>query len=139
MFHIRPVYDDLLPGNRAAVQRVQAIFRESFSGVAEYADKIQTLLHEPFTFGYRTLLLVAEQGQGRVCGFSLFLHSAELRASLLDFIAVDRHQRGGGVGKPLLVVQEAGCSLRNLRKGALHLFRGIAATVEALPLALSRP
>ena len=101
MFHIRPVYDDLLPGNRAAVQRVQEIFRENFSCIAEYADKIPVLLHEPFTFGYRTLLLVAEQGQGRVCGFSLFLHFPELRASLLDFIAVDRHQRGGGVGSAL--------------------------------------
>ncbi len=101
MFHIRPIYDDLLPGNRAAVQRVQDIFRQNFACVADYAEKIPVLLHEPFTFGYRSLLLVAEQGPGRVCGFSLVLHFPELKASLLDFLAVDRNQRGGGVGSAL--------------------------------------
>lgn len=101
MFHIRPIYDNLLPGNRAAVRRVQDIFRANFAAVAGYAEKIPELLHEPFAFGYRTFLLVAEDGHGGVRGFSLFLHFPELRASFLDFLAVDRGRRGGGVGGAL--------------------------------------
>jgi acetoin utilization deacetylase AcuC-like enzyme len=37
------------------------------------------------------------------------------------------------LGKPLLVVQEGGYSLRNLRQGALHLFRGMADGILGLP------
>lgn len=101
MFQIRPIYDNLLPANQAAVRRVQDIFRANFAAVAEYADKIPDLLQEPFAFGYRSLLLVAEDGHGGVRGFSLFLHFPELRASFLDFLAVDRERRGGGVGGAL--------------------------------------
>lgn len=80
---------------------MQSIFRDHFPSVAEYAEKIPQLVQQPFRHGYRSILLVSETAGGRVTGFSLFLHFPETGSSLLDYLAVARGTRGGGVGGAL--------------------------------------
>ena len=101
MIRIRPIHDVALASEKRRVADVQAIFRDHFGSVAEYAEKIPKLVQNPFQYGYRTYLLVSETGSGRVTGFSLFLHFPEISSSLLDFMAVARGVRGGGVGGAL--------------------------------------
>jgi len=83
------------------IRQVQEIFRRNFGAVAEYAEKIPTLLDEPFSQGYRTVLLVAERGLGQVLGFALVIVFPEIRSTYLDFIAVRQGTRGGGLGGAL--------------------------------------
>lgn len=101
MIRIRPIHDVALSSEKRRVADVQAIFRDHFGAVADYADKIPQLVQNPFKYGYRTILLVSETASGRVTGFSLFLHFPEIASSLLDFMAVARGIRGGGVGGAL--------------------------------------
>jgi len=83
------------------VRQVQDIFRHRFSDVAAYADGIPTMLEDPYTSGYRSVLLVAERGLDKVVGFSLILYLPEIRSCLLDFIAVAPGVKGGGMGSAL--------------------------------------
>jgi acetoin utilization deacetylase AcuC-like enzyme/GNAT superfamily N-acetyltransferase len=80
---------------------VQEIFRQNFSLVVGYADKIPDMLENPFSYGYSTVLLVSESHLGRVTGFSLLLALPKIRSGLLDFIAVRRDIRGAGTGTML--------------------------------------
>ncbi len=101
MIRIRRLHSTVLPADRDAIAQVQDIFRQNFQGVVNYAEKIPGLLDHPFQQGYQSLLLASETGLGRVTGFALFLHFPEIDSSLLDFLAVRRDIRGGGLGSSL--------------------------------------
>ncbi|NQU39566.1 MAG: histone deacetylase family protein [Lentisphaerae bacterium] len=101
MLRIHRVYSTALPADRDRVAQVQVIFRDNFAAVATYADKIPDLLNRPFEFGYRSVLFVSENASGSVTGFSLFLHLPEINSSLLDFVAIRKGIRGGGLGGAL--------------------------------------
>ena len=98
MIRIRQVNSWALPVERERIEQVKDIFRENFSVIANYADKIPDLLNAPFKYGYQTILLVSESGLGNVTGFSMFLHFPEINSGLLDFIAIRRTIRGSGIG-----------------------------------------
>lgn len=101
MIRITRVYRTVLPIEKERIARVQEIFRQNFSAVADYADKIPDMLDNPIKYGYTTVLLVSETSLAHVTGFSLFLYFAEVRSAYLDFIAVGRDIRGGGTGGAL--------------------------------------
>ena len=101
MIRIVRVYRNLLPIEKERIAQVQEIFRQNFSAVADYADKIPDLLDNPIQYGYTTGLLVSETSLGHVTGFSLALYFPTIRSGLLDFIAVRRDIRGGGTGSAL--------------------------------------
>jgi len=101
MIRIRQVHSWALPVERERIEQVKDIFRENFSVIANYADKIPDLLNAPFKYGYQTILLVSESGLGNVTGFSMFLHFPEINSGLLDFIAIRRTIRGSGIGSAL--------------------------------------
>lgn len=101
MIRIRRVYSTALPIDRRRLEQVQRIFRENFPSVADYADTLADKLDHAFKYGYRTFLLVSEATLGKVTGFSLLLHLPEVNSTILDFIAVDRRIRGGGIGSAL--------------------------------------
>ncbi len=101
MIRILRVYSTALPSDRERLGQVRRIFRENFPEVAEYAETLADKLDHAFKYGYRTLLLVSESSLGRVTGFCLLIHLPEVNSTLLDFIAVDRRIRGGGVGSAL--------------------------------------
>ena len=98
MIRIRRVYNSGLHSDRLRIEQVQAIFRPNFPYVAGYADKIPDLLNNPFKYGYRSTLLVAENSRSTVTGFSFFLHFPEINSSFLDYMAIRPGTRGGGLG-----------------------------------------
>ncbi len=104
MFRIRRVHDDVLPVNRAAIERVEALLRERFPAAAPrdtagLADKLK----DPWKVGFRALLLVAERGAapGKLPGFALLLHDPRLKACWLEWIAADKGHSSRGVGAAL--------------------------------------
>ena len=101
MIRIRCIHDVGLSASRDRVEQAKRIFRDNFPDLAERADKIPALLQDPFGPMYRTVLLVAETALGKVTGFSLVLHLKESNSSFLDYIAVRKDVRGGGIGGAL--------------------------------------
>ena len=101
MIRIVRIYRTLLPIEKDRIAQVQEIFRQNFSAVADYADKIPDLLDNPIRYGYTTGLLVSEASLGQVTGFSLVIYFPSIRGGLLDFMAVRRDIRGGGTGSVL--------------------------------------
>ncbi|MBN1912474.1 MAG: GNAT family N-acetyltransferase, partial [Pirellulales bacterium] len=101
MIRLSVVHGTCFLFSRDRMEQVQAIFRESFPALAEYADRLPSLLREPVRHGYRSALLVAEGALGRVDGFALMMHFHEPGAVFLDFIATRPGLRGGGVGGAL--------------------------------------
>ena len=98
MIRIVRVHRTLLPIEKDRILQVQEIFRQNFSAVADYAEKIPDLLENPIRYGYTAGLLVSEASLGRVTGFSLALYFPSIRSGLLDFMAVCRGIHGGGTG-----------------------------------------
>ncbi len=96
MFRIRRIHDDLLPSNREALEQVQAILRDRIPEAAE-ADVlgIPAQLSDPLTKQLRGLLWVAEDGRGRVSGFSHLLHAPDIGLAWLDWISAAREARSG--------------------------------------------
>ncbi len=101
MIKISRIYRRVLPIEQNRIAQVQDIFRNNFSAVADYAEKIPDLLDQPFKYGYTTILLVSESSLGNVTGFSLFMIFPNIRSALLDFIAVKSGTQGSGTGGAL--------------------------------------
>jgi hypothetical protein len=90
-----------LPIEKERISQVQEIFRQNFSVIADYAEKIPDILENPIRYGYTAVILVSEKSLGRVTGFSLFFFFPEIRSGLLDFMAVSRNVRSEGTGGAL--------------------------------------
>ena len=101
MIRITRVHRTVLPIENERIAQAQEIFRQNFSAVADYAEKIPDLLENPIKYGYTTVLLVSEASLGRVTGFSLFIYFPNVRCAMLDFMAVRRDIRGAGTGSVL--------------------------------------
>ncbi len=101
MIRIHRVYSTALPIDQHRIEQIQEIFRQSFPEVAESSATIPDKIAHPFAYGYLSVALVSEAATGRVSGFSLFNHFPDINAALLDFIAVQRGHRGGGIGGAL--------------------------------------
>ena len=80
MIRIVRIYRTLLPIEKDRIAQVQEIFRQNFSAVADYADKIPDLLDNPIRYGYTTGLLVSEASLGQVTGFSLVIYFPSIRS-----------------------------------------------------------
>jgi acetoin utilization deacetylase AcuC-like enzyme/GNAT superfamily N-acetyltransferase len=106
MIRIHRIHSSTLPIERDRIEQVKEIFRENFSAVAAYAEKIPDMLEHPFKYGYLTILLVSESAFANVTGFSLFLLFPEINSGLLDFLAIRRNIRGGGIGSALFEATE---------------------------------
>ncbi len=101
VIRVRMVYGSAFLLSRDRLAQVQTIFRQSFPDLADYADRIPSLLRDPVGHGYLSALLVAEGALGRVDAFALVMHFHETESSFLDFIAARPGVRGGGVGGAL--------------------------------------
>ncbi len=98
MIKISRIYRTVLPVEKNRISQVQEIFRQNFSAVADYAEKIPDLLNDSIKFGYTTILLVSESSAGEVKGFSLFMIFPSVRVAFLDFMAVRPEMQGSGTG-----------------------------------------
>ncbi len=102
MFRIRVIYDDNLPINRSAIVQVQEILRSQFSLVREEViQAIPDRLRNPFKYGFRTILFVAEGAKGKIQGFAILHHEPEIGFCYLDFVATAKHTPGRGIGGSL--------------------------------------
>jgi acetoin utilization deacetylase AcuC-like enzyme len=101
-FLIRTIHDDTGAANREAIAQVQQILSSQFAGVdgAEIAE-LPKKLHDPFKYRFRTMLFVAESGQGLVKGCALLLHAPDLGFCYLDYISAAVGTTGGGIGGAL--------------------------------------
>ena len=102
MFRIRRIYDDILALDKEVIAQVQSILREQFpllskKNVAELPEQ----LRDPFKYGFRSILFVAQGPRSRVKGFALLQHDLALSFCYLNFIAAGRLQTGGGIGSAL--------------------------------------
>ena len=69
MFRIRRIYDDALSVNRAAIVQVQEILRVQFPLLSQKEIRqLPDRLRNPMKHGFRAVLLVVEDGRGRVKG-----------------------------------------------------------------------
>ncbi len=102
MFRIRRIHDDVLPINRQSIAQVQALLTEAFAEVAaREGEALAEKLRNPFKQQFRSILLVAENGRGRVLGFALLMVEPRLKFCYLDFIATAQRSRSGGIGASL--------------------------------------
>jgi acetoin utilization deacetylase AcuC-like enzyme/GNAT superfamily N-acetyltransferase len=124
VFRIRRIYDDILPVNKEAIGQVQSILRTQFWGVAE--EEIAALpnhLRNPLKYRFRSILFVADDQHGRVKGFALLNHAADLNFCFLDFISAAPQKTGGGIGSILY---------ERVREASVH-FGVIGLFFECLP------
>lgn len=102
MLHIRRIYDEVLPGNRNALDQVKVIMRSRFSAISE--EEIEQLgrhLHDPFLKRFRAILFVAENVRQRVQGFAFLLHEPKIGFCYLDWIATKAGKSSSGIGGAL--------------------------------------
>ena len=95
MIRIRRIYDTVHPHDRAAVDETQRILRDRFPEIP--ATRVAALpedLRKPDP-EFRAILFVAQSPGGRVRGFALMRHAADLDFAFLDFIAAARGETGG--------------------------------------------
>lgn len=101
MFRIRRVFDDVLPEDKEAVAKAQALLQARFPEAMEDEwRRIPEKLRDPLRFGYRGVLYVAEV-RGGLLGFAWLLHFPDLGFCLLDYMAVSEGRSGRGVGGAL--------------------------------------
>lgn len=124
MFRIRRIYDDLLPKNKIEITQIQEILRTQFPGLNENdIIKIPELLKNPVKYKFKSFLFVADNGKGKVLGFSLVYYFVDLNFFYLDFISTAPKISGGGIG---------GALYERVRISANH-FNAIGIFFECLP------
>lgn len=102
MFRIRRVYDDVTPGDRDAILRVQDILRSQFPGLTKREiAKLPDQLRNPLKYRFRSILFVAEDANDRINGFALLLHAPVLNFCFLDYISAAGEKTGAGIGGAL--------------------------------------
>lgn len=102
MFRIRRIFDSVLPVNRDAISQVQAIIREQFPLINEQdVASIPDKLRDPLKHLFKSALFVAENSGGRVQGFALCSHDAQLKFTYLDFISSAKNMTSRGIGGAL--------------------------------------
>ena len=102
MFRIHRIFDVTTPVNRQLLSQVQAMLRIQFSGLSEKdITKLPAQLANPLKYRFRSILLVAEDGDANVRGFAMLLHAPDLEFCYLDYICAGRGDTGGGIGGAL--------------------------------------
>ncbi|MBN1501363.1 MAG: hypothetical protein JW982_14480 [Spirochaetes bacterium] len=99
MFRIRKIYDDVSSANKNAIRQVQSIISRQFpSARVEDLEKIPLQLHDPVSYRYRSVLFVADDTSGKVKGFAVMLHLADINVTYLELISAAPSKTGGGIG-----------------------------------------
>lgn len=102
MFRIRRIYDDLLPINELEIKQVQDILRTQFNELPEEDIlKLPSLLKNPMKYKFKTILFVADDGKGKVLGFSTLYFFTDINFCYLDFISAAQNTTGRGIGGSL--------------------------------------
>jgi hypothetical protein len=85
MFRIHKVFDVSTATNRQLLSQVQAMLRVQFNALNEKdIAKLPAQLANPLKYRFRSILLVAEDGDATVRGFAMLLHAPDLEFCYLD-------------------------------------------------------
>ncbi|MEQ8507490.1 MAG: GNAT family N-acetyltransferase [Rhodospirillaceae bacterium] len=102
MFRIRTLTDAVAPANQRAIAEIQATIRDRFPDMSESdIEKLPAQISDPMTHQFVTKVAVAEDGRGRLLGFSIFLTDPTLKFGYLELIATTKSGGGSGVGAAL--------------------------------------
>ena len=103
MFHIRRIFDDILPRNRHVLEQIQELLRSRLRGLSQAnITNFPELLKNQFKHDFRFILYVAEiQATGKVRGFALLSHEAVINFCYLDYLVTDKDTIGRGIGSAL--------------------------------------
>jgi len=102
MFRIHKIFDVTTSTNRQLLSQVQAMLRVQFFELSEKdISKLHEQLANPMKFRFRSILLIAEDGDATVRGFAMLLHAPDLNFCYLDYICAGRGETGGGIGGAL--------------------------------------
>jgi acetoin utilization deacetylase AcuC-like enzyme len=115
LFRIRRIHDDVLPANKAALERVQALLATQFPDLPE--ERIAELpanLRDPFASHFRTVVFVAETPDD-LRGAAVLLHAPDLAFCFLDFIAAAPGETGAGTGGALYERVREECRLLEVK------------------------
>ncbi|MDH5621970.1 MAG: GNAT family N-acetyltransferase, partial [Gammaproteobacteria bacterium] len=102
MFRIHKIFDVTTPTNRQLLSQVQAMLRVQFHALNESdIAKLPAQLANPMKYRFRSILLVAENGNATVRGFAMLMHAPDLHFCYLDYICAGRGETGRGIGGAL--------------------------------------
>ena len=101
MIRIRCIHGGFSPMNRDRIEQAKRLFQDAFPQIADAAEKISSILERPTEHGYSAALIMLERGMDRVDAFAFVLHFPHCKSVFLDYIAVRRSIRGGGLGTVL--------------------------------------
>ena len=102
MFRIRRVHAVRTPADRTALSESQRMLSTQFGVLSpEEIEELPEILCDPVRFGFKAVLLVADDARGKVLGFALVLHFSDVGFSFLDYISVIPGRTGGGIGAAL--------------------------------------
>ena len=103
MFHIRRIFDDILPRNRHVLEQIQELLRSRLRGLSQAnITNFPELLRNQFKHDFRFILYVAEiQATGKVRGFALLSHEPVINFCYLDYLVTDKDTIGRGIGSAL--------------------------------------
>jgi acetoin utilization deacetylase AcuC-like enzyme len=102
MFRIHRIFDVTTPVNKQLLAQVQAMLRVQFRDLSEKdIAKLPKQLANPLKYRFRSILLVAEDGDANVRGFAMLLHAPDLGFCYLDYVCAGRGETGGGIGGAL--------------------------------------
>ncbi len=102
MFRIRKIHDNVAQADQDAIQQVLDILRVQFPKARkEDFKRLPQQLHDPLTYRYRSILFVAEDGNGAIKGFAMLLHFSDLGACYLELISAAPGRTSGGIGGAL--------------------------------------
>lgn len=102
MFRIHKIFDVTTPTNRQLIAQVQAMLRVQFNALSENdIAKLPAQLANPMKYRFRSILLVAEDGQATVRGFAMLMHAPDLNFCYLDYVCAGRGETGRGIGGAL--------------------------------------
>jgi len=105
VFRIHKIFDVTTATNRQLLSQVQAMLRVQFNQLSEKdIAKLPAQLANPLKYRFRSMLLVAEDGDATVRGFAMLLHAPDLDFCYLDYICAGRGETGGGIGGALYSV-----------------------------------
>lgn len=121
MFRFGRIFDQVTETERRKMAEVQAIFRQTFPVVAEYANRLPEMFSASARLSYDPVLITAEDGRGRVLGFALAHYYPDSHFGYLDYVATLPTKRAAGVGGALYE------AVRELlaKKGARGLFMDV--------------
>ncbi len=102
MFRIRMIHDDVGAANASSLAEIKNILRVQFGGLSDTeVESVHEHLHNPFVRRFKTLLLAAENANGKVLGFASLMHDPVAKFCYLDYIASARGLTSRGIGGAL--------------------------------------